>query len=439
MRDLGAVGGFQEVLRYFTPNKGFERLLGSMFDIYVRYGRAFGAVRLARPLPEEEEALSAFFKRDYYNQALIRIGLADFERQMQKVFGSGATLGALLEGYSGRPVLAKTGNRTAKNTDQFTTGLLASLAPTYENTPAGEWFVEMTAHMRRTYRPWVEMYQDEPDAVFEMVTAVAEALNNLPDTGGVLTRLPEFSAKYTGSPYALEFGEMHGQLFLRALANYFGTPIPYTAEDSVNLYVRAGLLAGGVLSRVTVLGLTATTHDGGDDQACVIHNNMEQAHVLTLENLSRFARATAHGNKVFILENPQVYAAVYERLRGEKYTMLCPMGGGTPAFLHLLKLLRESGAVFYYAGNLDYKGLLAADKLYLEFGKSFIPWRYERENYELIIKENEVLLPDEKKGLSMHSETLGDLLSLMRKTGKTASSMPLVPMFIEDIRKQVIV
>ena len=143
MRDLGAVGGFQEVLRYFTPNKGFERLLGSMFDIYVRYGRAFGAVRLVRPTSEEEEALSVFFKRDYYNQALIRIGLADFERQMQKVFGAEATLGALLESHSGRPVVSKTGSRAvpSKSTDQFTTGLLASLAPKYENTPAGEWFV----------------------------------------------------------------------------------------------------------------------------------------------------------------------------------------------------------------------------------------------------------------------------------------------------------
>ena len=419
------VGGLQDALQYFAQEKGFDRLIRAMFDVYARHGRAFGAVRLTRPGAEEEKAISTFFKRDYYNQALIRIGLADFERQMQKMFEADLRLDAVLEGYTGRQIRSDV--RTGKNSDRFTASLLTELAPRYENTPAATWLMEMISHMRRTYRPWVEMYQENPSFVLEIVDAVASALNNIPESG--LTRLGEFSGKHTGSPYALDYYDMHhGQLFLRALAHRFGMSIPYNAEDGLSLYLRAGLLAGGVLSRVTVYGLNA------NDEATTIYDNLNEAFVLTLENLSRLSSAQAYGGKVFILENPQVYAAVYERLRGTKCTIVCPMGGGMPAFTYLMKLLLANGATLYYAGNLDYKGLLAADKLYLELGKSFVPWRYEREDYERILGETEALLPDEKKGLAMHNDVLASLLSHMRKVGKTASSMPLVPLLVEDIK-----
>ena len=429
----------REIIEYFKSDKGFERLLRAMFDIYVRYGRAFGAVRLTRPTTEEETVLSGFFKRDYYDQALIRIGLADFERQVQKVFSTDLLLGEFLEGYSGRSVISKSDMKAGarSSTDQFTGGLMAELVPIYDETPAGRWFGEMMAHMRRTYRPWVEMYQREPAVVIEMVRTTAEALNNLPGSKGGLVRLAKFSEKYTGSPFALDFSCSHGQLFLRALANYYDKPVPVADEDCVNLYVKAGLLTGGVLSRVTVMGLCAVTNNGKPDAASIIYNELQQAHVLTLENLSRFASVSAYGGTVFIFENPAIFAAVSERLRDVNCTLVCSVGGGTPAFLYLLKMFRKGGAKMYYAGNLDYRGLSLADKLYLEFGKNFIPWHYSRTDYELVLAEGDSLLPDEKKGLAMHNEDLASLLSTMRKVGKTSSSMPLVELFVEDIKTMV--
>ncbi|MCL2215603.1 MAG: TIGR02679 domain-containing protein [Defluviitaleaceae bacterium] len=439
MRVSDVTGGIQEALRYFTEDKGFDRLLGSMSDIYARYGRPFGAVRLTRPTPEEETALSEFFKRDYYNQALIRIGLADFERQMQKVFSTDVKLGDLLEGHSGRPIVARPESRVGahKSTEQFAAGLMEELVPKFENTPAEAWLVEMMTHMRRTYRPWVEMYQEEPKAVMEMVKSVAKAINNLPGKEGALVHISEFAKKHMDSTYGLCFYEIHGQLFMRALAHHFDVPIPYNAEDSINLCVQAGILLAGGISHVTVYGLCATTYEDTPDEACQIYNSRHHAHVLSLENLSNLSTASAYGGKVFILGNPHVFSGVYERLREMKCTLISPMRGGTPAFLHLLRLLRAGGATLYYAGNLDYKGLIAADKLYMEFGKSFVPWRYSREDYEFILGENETLLPDEKKGLALHNEDLASLLSHMRKTGKTASSMPLVPILVEDIQGMI--
>ncbi|MCL2840105.1 MAG: TIGR02679 domain-containing protein [Defluviitaleaceae bacterium] len=427
MGDAESKLGLKKALHYFTNDKGFDRLLKSMFEIYSRHGRSFGAVRLARPSSEEETAISIFFKRDYYNQALIRIGLADFERQMQKMFEIDTQLVTLLEAYVGRSLHIKTDGRTGKNSDEFTSGLLSGLAPLYENTPAYDWITEIIAHMRRTYRFWVDMYQEKPATVMTMITSVAEALNNLPKNSDTLIRLIDFSQQYTGSPYVFNYSNAeYGQLFLRALAYHFGVGIPPNVEESLCLYLRAGLLAEGVLSHVTVYGLCV------DEPYC---HDISQAYVLTLENLCHISQVKAYSDSVFIVENPQVYAGVYERLRGKKCTLICPMCDGMSTFLYLLRLLKKSSTKFYYAGNMDYKGLITADKLYLELGKNFIPWRYSRDDYERIISQSESLLPDEKKGLAMHNETLASLLSHMRKVGKTASSMPLVDFLVDDIRR----
>jgi len=83
---------------------------------------------------------------------------------------------------------------------------------------------------------------------------------------------------------------------------------------------------------------------------------------------------------------------------------------------------------------MDYKGLILADKVYLKFNKHFIPWRYSKTDYEVVLAENDYLLPEDKKDLAMHNENLASLLSLMRKKGRTASLHPLVSAMAEDVR-----
>ena len=428
-----------EPLEYFKGNVGFARLLNSMFDTYIRHGRVFGAVRITLPTKEEELALSEFFSRDYFNQALIRVSLAEFEHQLHKNFTPETELPALLEAFCERPLSSYEDNpRSVKSKDAFSAGLTAALSSKHENTPAESWIRAMTSHMRRTYRRWVEKYLENPQDVIDSVGAVAEALNNLPQDADTteLRRLTDFSARFTGSPYSLSSGGAHSELFLRALAHHFGTSIPNSAEDSIKLYLQAGLLCDGVLSQVSVRGLKAAAKDGAKHSACALYNNLCEPHILTLENISHISSVEIYGNKAFIIENPLVYAAVCERLQGIKCTIISPMGSGnhSAAFWQLLKLCRNEGAELIYAGNMDYKGLINADKLYMEFGKSFKPWRYTKANYDRILEKSPTLLPDEKKDLALHNEELASLLSLMKKVGKTASSMPLAPYLAEDIR-----
>ncbi|MCL1878197.1 MAG: TIGR02679 domain-containing protein [Defluviitaleaceae bacterium] len=416
-----------QIVQFFKSNPGFGRIIHAMFDMYVQYERAFGAVRLIKPREEEEEALSKFFSRDYYNQALIRIGLADFERQMCKNFLSDVSLGDVLAQYIGKPVKKATESNMKKPTP-FAAGVL-SLVPKFKNTQAEIWLKEISAHTRRTYRAAADSYLADPKSALRVIRQTADALNDV-GANGKLVPLAEFSEKHTGSPGAFDFSGTHGQLFLKALASKFDVALPTTAEGCVFLHYRAGLLSNGMLSSVTVFGLSADSAH---------YENLNQAQVLTLENINSLSHASAHGGKVFILEEPQIFSAVLTRLKcdtgGVKRTIVCPTGGFNAAFVCLMELLR--GADMYFAGGMNYKGLEFADKLYEQFRKNFVPWRYTREDYAKVIAVDGGYLTGEKRGLAMHNESLASLLSHIKKTGRTASSLPLVDDYVSDIKKIV--
>lgn len=426
---MSVTNSLPEIIQYFKNDSGFERLMSGMFDLYNRYGRCFSAVRLSRPTGEEEKALSVFFSRDYYDQVLIRIGLAEFERQAAKVFGYEVRLATILEAYFGRPIssYSEPVSNTGRYKDAFTRTIRDELLPRYEDTPAAAWLREMLAHMRRTYRQWADQFSHEPENVLAMVSDVCEAVNALPPSGQLI-RLPDFSAQLLDDSRALDFHSPLGPLFLRALASQYQASVPTALEDGIRLYLQAGLLSDGVLSQVTVRGILS------DDEACTLYDQLGEAHVLTLENICRLESARAYGDKVFVVENPHVFSALCERLSGYNCTLMCASQGLNSALEHLLELYSRSGTTIYYAGNMDYKGLTLADKVYLRFGKLFVPWRYGKADYELLFTGSDYLLPDDRKDLAMHNEELAALLSLLRKKGKSASSLPLVSLLAEDVR-----
>jgi uncharacterized protein (TIGR02679 family) len=420
-----------EILRYFLNNDGFTRLMSGMWDLYARHGRCFGAVRLEKPNNNEEKAISEFFKRDYYDQVLIRISLADFERQLQKIFPNAPGLGVFLEGYFARPLTSQVDEPAGKTRvrDSFAVHIKTHLLPDYkEGSEAEMWLNEMITHMRRTYKLWAELFLTDPETVVTQVKTVCKALNALPDDEYLL--LSDFSKEVCGDSRALDFYGSYGPLFMRALARKFATFIPAQLDESIQLYWQAGLLSNGVLNQVTVSGIVA-------DKACVFYNSLSEPHVLTLENISRFTKVAVYKKKVFIVENASVFALLCEQLRGLQVTLVCAACGLNAALDRLLTLCCESGAELYYSGNMDLKGLTLGDNLYLRFGKLFNPWRYSKEDYEYALEKSDSLLPDEKRTIALHNETFASMLSVIRKKGKTTSHMPLVGLLAEDIHTHV--
>ncbi|MCL1843878.1 MAG: TIGR02679 domain-containing protein [Defluviitaleaceae bacterium] len=430
----------QEITQYFKSREGFGRLLGLMYDVYGVHGRVFGAVRLTNPAREEETAVSEFFNRDYYNQALIRIALADFERQIHNVFSSQVQLGEFLENYH-----AKTSNKNALHKPGDFSHAVLEILPKFENTHAEVWLKEIAAQTRKTYRAWADRHSSAPAAVLKEITNVAAAINNLPiDTGPPieacnasyeypsgkkLVPLAEFLQGYG----LFDFSGISAQLFQKALACRYQVPAPAGTEDDINLHLRGGILANGFSSSVTVRGISAVTHDGKKDLACEYYNNLNQAHVLTLENLSRFKSCEAHDCKAFVTENPVSFSTLIQHQVSSKNTLiLAGAQNFSAAFMYLAKLLKAANVTFCYSGEFNSKSLERADKLYLQYGRGFKPWRYNIEAYTQILKDKTSILPDEKTLPALHNEELASLLSYMRKVGKTASSLPLLPQLISD-------
>jgi len=436
----------EKVIDYLTESEGFKKILQSIYELFCKHGRAYGAVSIENPSPEEEKALSNFFNKDYFNQAIIRVSVADFERQIQKNFDDPLiVLSEVLEIIVGQTLPDKDNNMHDPSSE-LSAKITKKILPQFKETLAGEWLVELSSRLKRNYRSWVGFYRVEPTKVLDMIRVVAEAINNLPikpldkkvyASHTCLVRLSDFSKKFAGSFDAFESGKPQGLLLLRAIAFVFEVSAPNSLEDICNMYVKAGLLNQGVLSRVTVNQITLINNDGLVSKISETYNNLNEPFVLTLENLSCVKSAHAINDKVYIIENPIVYAAVCEKMRGQKCTVICQSARINSAFLYLLRLLNDSGTKLYYTGNMDYKGLSYADKLYREFNKSFIPWRYSREDYELVISVDESYLPDGKKDFALHNEELATLLSIMKKKGKTASSMPLVELFVEDMKKNI--
>ena len=429
----------EEALEYFKNGTGFTRLMDGINDIYIRYDRCFGAVRLSRPSPEEENAISVFFKRDYYNQALIRIGLADFERQAQKLFSPEFKLAELLEAYFGKRYSRKPGPRV---TNIFSIHIEDKILPKYAGKAAEPWLREICTHVKRVYRFWSEMFAHEPQKVERTLTVICDALPYLPVAPeradspggrGKAVRLSEFSRERTGDAETFCLPGAEAKLFLRALAKLYGRQCPTSPEDASALYYRAGLLSGGALNTVTARGLIARRGNAADE-ASAAYDKTNEAYVLTLENIDGFTSVEAYGGKVFIMENVSVFSAVSERARDIKCSLLCASGEFNPAFGRLLDLLSASGAKLYYSGDMDFNGLCLADRIYLAYPKHFVPWRYCKADYERFNAEYDPFLPEHKKDLGLHNEDLAALLSAIRKQGRVVSQSALIPDLVNDIR-----
>lgn len=416
---------------YFTCTTNFDRLLSNMAAQYSRFARAYGAVRLSAPSEDEERAISAFFDRDYHNQALIRISLADFERQLQKKFPD-ISLQELLMQYS--PIITTS---AALERPGLVNNITSQILPKYSDTPAAIWLKDACAHMYRAYKRWGEQYNNAPAQTLETFDKVAAMLNNLPQEK---TKLIDFAAQFGIDASLPTFTETYGALLLRALACICNEQVPTSTDACAGLYYKCGILTYSALSQVLVQNLQVDSNESTLSTICKLYNDTRQAHVLTLENIAGLSHAFGIGGKVFVLESPLVFEAVRELTAGVECTLVLPLGTGlsnhNTAFVNLMELLCNAGSKIYYAGNMDFKGLTRADYLYKKFGKSFIPWRYTRSDYEIALTGGSYTLPDEKGDLSMNCDDLALILSQLRKTGRSASSNALIPYFVQDIMSQ---
>lgn len=398
----------QQVFNYFDSHNGFRRVLSQMAVVYARHGRTFGAISLCNVSIEEENALSAFFGYDYYNQALVRISLGDFARRLEKLFPAYGDFGGFILNYLPNSTI------NTSNSDPFAAAIATNLLPYYQDSRASYWLLAVAQHKCPTLKQLGEDFFVSPINVINAIGKVAAAISSLP-VSGKFVPLNTFAASCIHEPHALDFNGKYGHLFIGALAYIFDSPVPQTAEESVELYAKARLLSNAALSQVMTYGLIP---------------NCNTAHVLTLENIIQLTNINCYAKTVFVFENTLIFCTVNQQLAGKAYTALA--GPANAAMCEVLHKLVKAGASVYYIGNMNYSGLNNADRLYLKLGKNFIAWRYTADSYQQMLNHHSYTL-EENTDLALHNDDLASVLSLIRKTGKTGDVMALVPQLVADI------
>lgn len=100
-----------EAVEFFKKQRGLHRLMRLAIEKYRTYGRLAGTLKLVELTPQEREALSELFRRDYTSQHSATISLAKLAEALEKTRFAGVALTDILEGYQGASLMSKAEER----------------------------------------------------------------------------------------------------------------------------------------------------------------------------------------------------------------------------------------------------------------------------------------------------------------------------------------
>lgn len=471
----------EEAVDYFRSEKGFSRLLTMMIQKYQRLGRWGGTVTLAALTEDEQEALSNFFRQDYYWQRSLQVSLESFAVALvQTRFGAIPVL-ELMEGINGAPLRTQAQMAEEKETAkrEFWTAFQAQ----YPAPFCQSWLKAIQGKEVGT-RGVHLAYDRNPAQLRERMGYVLEALAELcrrTEEEPGYERLSLFASRITKDPHGFDQDTEQGRLLISALEVLRGkgeisleiagvtpedekctTNEDITCEDDytirvnkVNeLYYEFGLLRDDILNFVTCTGLIAL--DAEERPLPVWLAAYEQPAVLNvpLREVVKSRKVVPgnglDGGKVFVVENSGVFSALVDRLEQDgrqtsvpgslaltnrPYSALvCTHGQFKLATLVLLDRLAENGCQIYYSGDFDPEGVLMLKRLMLRYPGRVTPWRFSVEDYRASLS-HEVLSPSRLKQLAGTTEAeLVAVIEEMCSVQKAGYQEGLIGRLWEDIR-----
>ena len=253
------------------------------------------------------------------------------------------------------------------------------------------WLIADEAYLRNLAVPAARAV-GAPDPARQQVSRdalllVARALGGVESlrTHRAVMALPVFAQHVCGDPHGLDADRIAGRLFERALSLTIPdtglTAPPANAEERELLFSAANLAVDELSSTVAVyhlLGEAPLLH-GARAQDCVV--------TLPLATVNLLTSVGAHGQVVFVVENPAVFMGLLHAVRDtadvRRPTIVCTSGNLSLASRRLLDLLVRSGATIRYSGDFDQRGLAIARGLARRWPAAIVPWRMDVASYRL--------------------------------------------------------
>jgi uncharacterized protein (TIGR02679 family) len=328
-------------------------------------------LRLDAPTGAQRDALERLVARRPTAARSISLEVAELERILARA-GIADDLVALVESLRG-PVVDRAAAAAAER--QRWTAVHERLRTTsvaVEPALAG-WVDELAATglLRRL--------AGDPDTAAELGEQAVAVLARLPAGGIALSQL---AATTLGDSHALDDERSLATLVLRGIETTTGLPRrDRSAAERRAIWARAGVL----LDELSAPALVAGLRPGGDGLLATTlraHAAAGEPCRITLRALVRHPAdwADLSGQRVLVVENPTVVAAVADRCGPATPPLVCADGQPSGAVQTLLAQLAGAGASLAFHVDFDAGGIRIGNLLVDRFGA--LPWRMGRADYE---------------------------------------------------------
>ena len=210
------------------------------------------------------------------------------------------------------------------------------------------------------------------------------------------------------------------------------------SESRHLLYTKAGLLLDTISSSVTVFHLTGALFTTGEPDS-LFECGAERVWQFPLRQLLAWQKVTAATQHVYIVENPQVFEELIDRLSthdNSKPTLVCSAGWPSVATLKLLDLLiaQTANIRLHYSGDFDRKGLEIAFYLLRRFPQHCLPWRFDAATYHQALQAGGIAVSNPQlEAMRKFSELFPDLVVAMRIQAKWAYQEGIIQQLLDDI------
>lgn len=367
-----------QCLEYFHGNPVWEKVFRGFWHKYYSYGRFSGTVKLNHLTMPEIEELEGFFGKNYHGQKSVSVSSDRFCKALAESCYSFITPERLLELYFGiKPV----GKSEEEEKRQKQVGeVLEMLQIQYENKPVYYWLETLTKRFRLSEKEDIGHWKRK-------LALAADIYNGLPYRCGRTRYLAVFATEITGDPHAFDAGSEGGKILQEMVElNLENRGIVLEENKIFPAYKRQkGFLHVGILidevSNYVMLAGVNIRKVNGEIHAGMHGFCMEQDMVqIPLASMVGWKEIICPQNKLFIVENPSVFAMLCEN-NPENYAFMCMNGQPRLAGLNVLELCGVSGVEVYYAGDFDPEGLLIAQKLHNFYSGAFHYWHLTVEDY----------------------------------------------------------
>lgn len=447
-----------ECLRYFRERPVFGKLLRGFREKYLSYGRFAGTVTLKNLKESEREDLEGFLLRNYHGKKSASVSAERFEKALSGSRFTGISGKDVLELYFREPVEGRKEQRQRE--DRQWTALL-DRAKKEAGALSARWIDEISEIQSSGFMPYLKRRDreaggnlDEAERLLMLGVQILDALpvGKAPDPSGMSARyLAVFAAEIAGNPHAFDAGTKDGK-YLEMLVEWYvrrteveaGANGEHGGKNSLDrafpafrkqrLFLKAGILSDDVSNYALAAGIRACDRRGK------LHAGMEgfleegEPVQIPLSVIAGWKSASCPGKRMYIVENPSVYAVLCGKW-DRKCGLMCMNGQPRFSSLLLLDLLAQSGTEVWYAGDIDPEGLLIAQRLKRYYQGEFHYWHMSADDYEMCMSAEEISQRRQKMLEKVEDPELKGTAEALKKSGKAGYQENMLGVYLEIFRQ----